>query len=266
MQFENKTVLVTGGASGLGRGICLVLAERGADVAIADIDLEGARAVEAEVSQYGHRAQAFGVDVTDEDKVRALVDATTSAFGRIDVLVNGAGVIGAPGYEETTTSRRADWDATFQVNVLGTVLACEAVTESMKARRSGKIVNISSHGGRQGGTGGGAYGASKAAVIHLTQSFALDLAPYNINVNAICPGTIWTPMWQRISERAKRNDPSKRDLTHRQIFDESVQQRCPLGREQTPEDIGKAVAFFASDDAYNITGQALNVNGGSRMN
>ena len=109
-------------------------------------------------------------------------------------------------------------------------------------------------------------GASKAAVIHLTQSFALDLAPYNINVNAICPGTIWTPMLQRITERTKRNDPSKRDLTPRQIFDESIQQRCPLGREQTPEDIGKAVAFFASDDAYNITGQALNVNGGTRMN
>ena len=266
MQFEDRTVLVTGGASGLGRGICLVLAERGADVAIADINLEGAKAVEAEVAQHGHRAQAFAVDVTDGDEVRALVDATTAAFGRIDVLVNGAGVIGAPGYEETTTSRRADWDATFRVNVLGTVLACEAAAEGMKARRSGKIVNISSSGGRQGATGGGAYGASKAAVIHLTQSFALDLAPYDINVNAICPGTIWTPMWQRIAERAKRNDPSKRDLTPRQIFDESVQQRVPLGRAQTPEDIGKAVGFFASDDAYNITGQALNVNAGSRMN
>ena len=266
MEFEDKTVLVTGGASGLGRGICLVLAERGADLAVADINLEGARAVEAEVSQHGHQVQAFGVDVTDEDEVRALVAAATAAFGRIDVLVNGAGIIGAPGYEETTSSRRVDWDATFQVNVLGTVLACEAVAEGMKARRSGKIVNISSHGGRQGSTGGGAYGASKAAVIHLTQSFALDLAPYNINVNAICPGTLWTPMWQRIAERTKRNDPSKRDLTHRQIFDQAIQERCPLGREQTPEDIGKAVAFFASDDARNITGQALNVNGGTRMN
>ena len=266
MQFEDKTVLATGGASGLGRGICLVLAERGADVAIADINLEGARTVEAEVAQHGHRAQAFGVDVTDEDEVRALVDAAVAAFGGIDVLVNGAGVRAAPGFGETTISRRVDWDATFQVNVLGTALACEAVAEGMKARRSGKIVNISSSGGRQGAAVGGAYGASKAAVIHLTQSFAQDLAPYNINVNAICPGTIWTPMWQQIAERTKRNDPSKRDLTPRQIFDESVQQRCPLGQAQTPEDIGKAVAFFASDDAYNITGQALNVNGGTRMN
>ncbi len=127
------------------------------------------------------------------------------------------------------------------------------------------IVNIASQGGRQGMAGGAAYGASKAAVIHLTQSYALDLAPFNINVNAVCPGTLWTPMWERIARRIKRNDPSKAHLTPRQIFEDAVRQRCPLGREQTPEDIGKAVAFFASDDAINITGQALNVNGGIRM-
>ena len=267
MQFEDKTALVTGGASGLGRGICLVLAERGADVAIVDINLERARTVEAEVAQHGHRSQAFGVDVSDENEVRALVDGVTERFGRIDILVNGAGIVGAPGWEETDASRPVDWDATYQVHVLGTALACDAVAEGMKARRSGKIVNISSHGGRHGATGGAAaYGASKAAVIHLTQSFALDLAPYNINVNAICPGVIWTPMTQRLAERIQRNDPSRRDRTPRQIFDENIQQRVPLGREQTPEDIGKAVAFFASDDARNITGQALNVNGGARMN
>jgi NAD(P)-dependent dehydrogenase (short-subunit alcohol dehydrogenase family) len=94
----------------------------------------------------------------------------------------------------------------------------------------------------------------------------LQLAPHNINVNVVCPGTIWTPMWERIAERNRRNDPQKADLTGRQIFDQAILERCPLQREQTPEDIGKAVAFFASDDAFNITGQSLNVNGGTRMN
>ena len=266
MQLEDTVVLVTGGASGLGRGICQVLAERGADLAVADIDLDGATRVAAEIGGDGRRVRPFEVDVTSESDVRGLVKAAIDVFDRIDVLVNSAGVIAAPGYEETTTSRREDWDATFQVNVMGTVLASEAVAEAMKARRQGKIVNIASHGGRQGSPGGAAYGTSKAAVIHLTQAFALDLAPYDINVNAICPGTIWTPMWERIAERTKRNDPSKAHLTPRQIFDEAILTRCPLKRPQTPEDIGKAVAFFASDDAFNITGQALNVNGGSRMN
>ncbi|MDP2948562.1 MAG: SDR family NAD(P)-dependent oxidoreductase [Chloroflexota bacterium] len=264
--LSGKTALVTGGASGLGRGICHVLAECGADVAVADMNLEGARKVVGEVSEHGRRARAFQVDVTKEASVRKMVDEVLAAFGKIDILVNSAGVIGASGFEETTTSREEDWDITYQVNVKGTVLALEAVAEHMKARRYGKIVNIASHGGRQGGPGGGAYGASKAAVIHLTQSFAMDLAPYNINVNSICPGAIWTPMFEQIAQRQKRNDPTLKDLTPRQIFERLIEQRCPLKREQTPEDMGKMAAFLASEDATNITGQAINVNGGARMN
>ena len=108
-------------------------------------------------------------------------------------------------------------------------------------------------------------GRRKRLSFTLTQSYALELAPYDINVNAVCPGTLWTPMWERIAERRRRNDPSKSQMTNREIFDESIRRLCPLGREQTPEDVGKAVAFFASDDAFNITGQSLNVNGGIRM-
>lgn len=266
MQFLDRAVLVTGGAGGLGRGICLVMAERGADVAVVDFNLDGAEKVAAEVARTGRRARAFEVDVANRAEVDEVVRAAIAVFGRIDVLVNCAGVPGAPDFEETDTCGEDDWNATFQVNVLGTVLFSEAVAEGMKTRRGGKIVNIASHDGRRGMSDGGAYGASKAAVIHLTQSFALDLAPYDITVNAVCPGPVWTPMWERGARRVKRNDPSKTDLTLRQIFDESVRCRSPLGREQTPEDIGRAVAFFASDDAINITGQALNVNGGIRMN
>ena len=266
MQLEDRVALVTGGARGLGEGIALVLAERGADVAVCDINLEGARQTADTITGMERRAKAYMVDVTNQDQLGKMTDEVLSDFERIDILVNAAGVIGAPGFEGTTTSREEDWDLTFDVNVKGTALTSDAVSPHMKDRRFGKIVNIASHGGRGGGTGGGAYGASKAAVIHLTQSYALDLAPFNINVNAICPGSIWTPMWERIAVRAQRNNPEQRHLTPREIFDAAIQERCPLGREQTPEDIGKAVAFFASDDALNITGQSLNVNGGIRMN
>ncbi|MYC06184.1 MAG: SDR family oxidoreductase [Chloroflexi bacterium] len=265
MQLEDKVALVTGGARGLGKGIALVLAERGADVALCDIDIAGARHTAEEIEDLGRVAKAYQANVTVQSQLVEMVTQTLADFGRIDILVNAAGVIGAPGFEETTWSREEDWDLTFDVNVKGTALVSDAVSPHMKSRRSGKIVNIASHGGRDG-AGGGAYGASKAAVIHLTQSYALELAPCNINVNVICPGSIWTPMWERIADRAKRNNPEQQDLTPREIFDAAIKERCPLGREQTPEDIGKAVAFFASDDALNITGQSLNVNGGTRMN
>jgi NAD(P)-dependent dehydrogenase (short-subunit alcohol dehydrogenase family) len=203
--------------------------------------------------------------VASASEVEEAVDSVLSEFGRTDVLVNAAGVIGAAGWEDRPTAKEMDWDVTYDVNVRGTVIACNVVSRHMKGRKTGKIVNISSHGGRSGSANNSAYGASKAAVIHLTQSYALELAPYDINVNAICPGSLWTPMHERFVKRIRRNDPAKSHMTLRQIFDQRIQELCPLGREQTPEDIGKAVAFFASDEAVNITGQALNVNGGTRM-
>lgn len=266
MQLSDRVALITGGSSGLGRGIAAVMAQRGASVAVADIDAAGADETAAAIAADGGDARAYTVDVTDQDTLGALAAQAIADFGRIDILVNAAGVIGAPGFESAVSSRAEDWDITFDVNVKGTALACDAVIPHMKQRRFGKIINIASHAGRGGSGGGGAYGASKAAVIHLTQSYALDLAPFNINVNAICPGSIWTPMWERIAVRSKRSNPEMRNLSPRQIFERAIRERCPLGREQTPEDIGKAAAFFASDDALNITGQALNVNGGTRMN
>jgi NAD(P)-dependent dehydrogenase (short-subunit alcohol dehydrogenase family) len=264
MQMQDRVAVVTGGASGIGRGISLVLAERGADVALIDIDMDGARNTEREIAGLGRKAATYRANVASAAEVEEAVDAIVSEFGRIDVLVNAAGVIGAPGWEDSQTNREVDWDITFDVNVKGTVIVSDVVSRHMKARKSGKIVNIASHGGRRGGANISAYGASKAAVIHLTQSYALELAQYDLNVNAVCPGTLWTPMWERIAERTRRIDPVKSHMTTREIFDEAIRERCPLGREQTPEDIGKAVAFFASDDAYNITGQSLNVNGGTR--
>ena len=126
-------------------------------------------------------------------------------------------------------------------------------------------MNIASGAGRQGGPGNPPYNVSKAGVISITQSYALELAPFNINVNAICPGLLWTPMWDRIATRNINMDDDLSGLTPRRAFEKVVEARIPLGREQTPEDIGNLAVFLASDLALNITGQSINVNGGSRM-
>ena len=168
-------------------------------------------------------------------------------------------------FEDLEYSRFEDWDFTYSVNVKGTVIFAESVAEKMKERNYGKIINIASHAGKYASPSNPAYGASKASVVHLTQSFALRWASNNINVNVICPGSIWTPMWGRIAERIRRQNVSKNKMSTRDIFLEHVKDTCPLQREQTPEDIGNAIVFFASENAKNITGQSLNVNGGIIM-
>ena len=133
----------------------------------------------------------------------------------------------------------------------------------MKEQRSGKMVNIASIAGREGRPSLPHYSASKAAVINYTQSLAAELAPFNVNVNAVCPGLLWTPMWEQVGVRYAKRDPRLEDLSAREVFDQMVDEIIPLGREQTPEDIGNCVAFLVSDDAENITGQAVNVDGGA---
>ena len=266
MDLKDRVALVTGAASGIGRGICLVLAEQGADVVVADVRVDDAKRVVAEIQAKGCEAMACGVDVTKKASVDAMVEETLERFGRIDILVNGAGVVGAPGWIDSQVSREEDWDAVYEVNVKGVVLCSEAVEGHMKECRSGKIVNIASRAGRQGVPWFSHYSASKAAVINWTQAHAMRLGPYNINVNCVCPGVIWTPMWDTIARQRRKELPELSGLSPRQVFEKLVATDNPLGREQTPEDIGWAVAFFASDQAKNITGQALNVDGGSRMN
>lgn len=266
MDLADRVAIVTGGASGLGRGICLVLADSGADVVVADMNESGADDVVAEVEAKGRRARGCTVDVTDRASVDRMTKDVVKAFGNIDVLVNGAGVAGAPGWVDSQVSREVDWDLAYQVNVKGTVLCSEVVAEHMKSRRYGKIVNIASRAGRQGVSWFAHYSASKAAVINWTQAHAVQLGPYNVNVNCVCPGVIWTPMWDTIARRRRNLMPELKGLSPRQVFDQLVASANPLGREQTPEDIGWAVAFFASEVSRNITGQALNVDGGARLN
>jgi NAD(P)-dependent dehydrogenase (short-subunit alcohol dehydrogenase family) len=265
MNVTDRTAVVTGGRRGIGHAIAIELARNGADVAVADVDQGGAQQVADEVADLGRRALAITVDVTDQASVDRMAEDAVSHFGRIDILVNNAGIIGAPGWERRPRANDEDWDALYQVNVRGVARVTDAVARYMKEAHYGKIINISSGAGRQGQAEQMAYCISKAGVISFTQGSALELAPYNINVNAICPGLLWTPMWERIADRKAWLPENTEGLTPREVFDQTVATRTPLGREQQPEDIGHLAAFLASDYAQNITGQAINVNGGSRM-
>ncbi len=265
MDVTGKTALVTGGGRGIGRGISLALARNGADVVVADIVVENARSVVDEVKALGRQGLALSVDVRSSQSVEDATAQALGEFGAIDILVNNAGVIGAAGWESREMPNEEDWDFIFEINVKGIARMTDAAAPQMRERRSGKIVNVASIAGRQGSSRNPPYNVSKAGVISLTQAQAQAFAPYNINVNAICPGLLWTPMWERITARDAMT-PNPEGKTQRQLFEEHVQRQIPLGREQTPDDIGNLAAFLASEYAKNITGQSINVSGGLFMN
>ncbi len=259
--LDDRVAIVTGGGRGIGRGIVLALAHAGADVAIADVDLESAEATAKEVESRGRRALVVRADVAQESSVAEAVARTLAELGRVDVLVNNAGVVQDAIGDATT---EADFDRCHAVNVKGIWNATRAVLPHFRERGGGKVVNIASIAGRSGANGLAPYSASKAAAISLTQSLASELGPENVNVNAVCPGLLWTPMWEKLEGIFRENDDPA-VVNERAAFDAYIQSRCPLRREQTPEDIGHAVVFLVSDAARNITGQALNVDGGIIM-
>ena len=259
--LDGKIALVTGGARGIGRGIVLELAKAGADLIIGDLLIETAEQTAAEVRALGRRCLAVELDVTDEQSIGRAVEQAVEQLGPINILVNNAGV--APDHTGRDEDEN-DWDRCFEVNLKGIWKVSMAVVPSLRAQGSGKIVNIASIAGRQGG-GIGAYSASKAGAISITQTLAAELGRDNINVNAICPGLLWTDLWRKL-EGMIAGDAADEVVDRRQNFEAFLAANCPLGREQTPADIGMAAVFLASDNARNITGQSLNVDGGIRMN
>ncbi len=261
--LDGKTAMVTGGGRGIGRGISLELAKDGADIAIADIDLENAERTAAEIRELGRRVSIVELDVTSEDRAASGLAEAIAAHGQIDILVNNAGVVGQ--HVGGGSIDLADWDMCYEVNLKGIWVMSRAVVEHFRSNGGGKIINIASIAGRKGGAGMAHYCASKAGAISVTQSLAADLGPMNINVNAVCPGLLWTDMWRQI-EGMIGGDATEEVVDQRRVFESFLEQNCPMRREQTPEDIGMAVAFLASDRARNITGQALNVDGGIEMN
>jgi meso-butanediol dehydrogenase/(S,S)-butanediol dehydrogenase/diacetyl reductase len=250
--LDGRTALVTGAAKGIGRGIAEALARHGAEVTVADLD--GAAAEETAAVIDGRAAQ---VDVTDEASVAALVDGALERDGRIDILVNNAGVSKSLPFVDID---EAEWDRVFDVNVKGVFLACRAVVPHMVERRAGKIVNVASMVGKEAIPLFVHYSASKFAVIGLTQGLAKELAEHDINVNAVCPGVVRTPLWEPLLDQLS----ATKGITREAAFDEFIA-GVPLGRPQTPEDIGEVVAFLASDQARNMTGQGINVTGGMQL-
>lgn len=266
MDLKHKIAIVTGGASGIGTGIGKILAEQGASVVLCDRNEFLAEGAAKTLQKANLSVLSMYVDVVDQASITAMVQQVIEKFGTIDILINNAGVPGAPGWEKAFPARVEDWDFTFKVNVRGVALVLESVAQQMIKKRNGKIVNIASVAGRQGHPNFPHYSTSKAAVINLTQAYAIGLAQHNINVNAVCPGLVWTPLWESIGLRASSTENQMAELTAREVFDTRIASLVPLKREQTPQDIGNMIAFLVSDLAHNITGQSINIDGGLRMN
>ena len=265
MRLDGKVALVTGGARGIGAGIARCLSEEGAAVAVIDID--GPESEKLAGTLAGP-ALGLGADVSQESEIGPAVERVVEELGGIDILVNNAGVgtgrediseIAMPGFENHS---QAAWDTQLAVNLRTTFAASKVTIPHLRARGGGSIVNIASIAALMASPELVAYGAAKAGVVHLTRSLALELAPHDIRVNAVCPGYLWTRAWEALTAMMKLRTPELADVDQRDIFLGVVKRGVPLGREQTPEDIGKLVVFLASDDARNITGQEIKVDGG----
>ena len=246
MQLTGKVALVTGAAQGIGKSVALLLARNGADIVVSDINLEKAEETAKEIQAVGRKAIATKVDVASLGDVERMVQAVIEHFGHIDILINNAGIT-----RDKLILRMAeeDWDAVLNINLKGTFNCTKVVVRHMSKQRSGKIVSIASVVGEMGNAGQANYSASKAGVIGFTKTIAREFAQRGINVNAIAPGYIETPMTEALPEKAK----------------EELRRLIPMERLGRPEDVAEAVLFLVSEASGYITGQVLNVNGGIYM-
>jgi len=273
MRLKDRVAVVTGGGGGIGEGICLCMAREGAHIVVSDQNLSAAEKVSGEISKLGRRALAIQTNVCRAKDCQDLIESSLKEMEQIDILVCCAGV---PGYSDKTVIRdemtrienisEDDWNLTIDTNLKGVFLCNRAVVPYFKQQKKGKIINISSIAGRRGADWLPHYSASKAGVIVLSQAIAVQLGPYNVNVNTICPGYVWTPMSVVAGKVMSKTYPQFKDMNPGEIFNELTRIRVPLGRPQSPESIGHAVIFLASDEANEITGQALNVDGGTVFN
>jgi len=248
-RFAGKVAIVTGAGRGMGKATALTLARDGAAVLVNDVRRELAQAVVQEIKAAGGQALAYVADVSDEAQVQAMVDATVARFGTVDILVNNAGILRATTPLETIPWE--EWELMLRVNVTGVFLCTKAVLPIMKEKRSGKIVNVSSSAGRTTSTFGGAhYTTSKAAVLGLSRHTAREAAPYNINVNAVTPGSMDTEMVRELATPEHM---------------ERERQNIPLRRLGTAQDEANLVAFLCSESSSYITGATIDINGGDLM-
>ncbi|HEV7826986.1 MAG TPA: 3-oxoacyl-ACP reductase FabG [Mycobacteriales bacterium] len=251
MRFNDKVALVTGAAQGIGAATARRLASEGASVAVVDLTAERAQPLVDEITAAGGTAAAFGADVSDEASVGSMVDGVVARFGRLDVLVNNAGVT-----KDNLLFKmsRDDWDSVLAINLTGVFLCCQAAQGHMVAQRSGTIVNLSSRSAL-GNRGQVNYAATKAGVQGLTATLALELGPLGIRVNAVAPGYVATSMTAATATRVGSSPEEHQELAAK---------NTPLRRVGQPEEIASVIAFLASDDASYVSGQTLYVNGGAR--
>ncbi len=252
--LKNKIAFITGAASGIGRAICITLAKYGADIAAADINVKGLEETVEKVNQLGRRCSLIELDICNKKRVEKSVQSVIDEYGTIDIFVNSVGTLHASmiiDLEEDV------WDKVMDVNVKGVMLVSQAVAREMISKRYGKIINISSMVSKIGEVGNGVYCVSKAAVNMFTQVLAMELAQYNINVNAVCPGHTDTELLNSVFEtRGPLMGLSAQELK------EELISSVPLKRLAEPEDIAELVAFLVSDKSSYITGIPIVIGGG----
>ena len=243
MNLEGKVALVTGCKQGIGYGIALSLAESGVDVILNDINISEQDEIYKEISKFGKKVLCASGDISKEDQVDLIFQKVKAEFGKLDVLVNNAGITRDA---MSTKMTMEQWNQVLGVNLTGTFLCAKSAVKLMEAAGGGSIINFSSINGFKGNIGQANYSATKSAIVGLTRTLALEYAKKNIRVNAIAPGFIDTPMTQIIPEHIKQEAISK----------------IPLQRMGTPKDIANAVLFLSSSLSDYVTGQTIHVNGG----
>lgn len=251
VKLAGKVALVTGATGGIGRSISLSLAREGTDVVINyRTDVRGAERLVRDIESFGRRSMAIKADISNSQEVNDMFRTVVEKFGKIDILVNNAAI---DAYASIADLTEEAWDRVIAVNLKGAFLCSKAAATYMIKQRSGRIINISALGAKTGIVNNAAYVASKGGIIALTRTLAMELGPYNITVNAICPGAIRAGLILKFSKRYPER--------YRE-YEESWKRICPLGRMGTPEEVAAVVVFLASDEASFITGQAINVDGG----
>lgn len=247
--LDKKTAIVTGGAKGIGKGIASVFAGEGAQVVVVDVDVEEGKETVEGLREEGAEAIFIETDVSREDQVKDMVEKSSEEFGPVEILVNNAG-IGV--YSSVTETSSEDWDRCLEVNLKGVFLCSKYSIPYIKEAGGGSIINLSSVHAFATANETSPYAASKGGIAALTRGLAIDYASDGIRVNAICPGWILTPLIRSIFESADNPEEMRREVTERQL----------LGRLGTPEDVGKAARFLASEEASYITGSMQFVDGG----
>lgn len=256
-RFTGKVAIVTGAGKGIGRAIALRLASEGATIAAAGRTMAGVNETADAIMAKGGGAEAFHVELSDVDSVHAMVTGVADRFGRIDVLINNAADTGT--HTPMVDVTLEEWDRVFAVNARGTFFCLQAAARRMIDGGGGRVVNLTSTAGKASQrTRGFSYGASKGAIEVMTRLAAIQLAPHGIAVNAVCPGSTRAGAYlRRVRELAKQRGIGMEEAIR--VGDEPI----PIGRSNEPEDVATLVAFLASDDARNITGQSWNVDGGA---